>query len=72
MLDDPKAREFVRGFAYQWLSMERLDFFQFNYRLYPEFDDSVKLAAREEVFPHHQYAAPRQFSFAACSSPILS
>jgi hypothetical protein len=50
MLDDPKAWEFVRGFAYQWLSMERLDFFQFNYRLYPEFDDSVKLAARDEVF----------------------
>ncbi len=50
MLDDPKAMEFIRGFAQQWLSMERLDFFQFNYRLYPEFDDSVKLAAREEVF----------------------
>lgn len=50
MLADERAREFVSGFAHQWLHMERLDFFQFNYRLYPEFDDSVKAAARQEVF----------------------
>ena len=30
--------------------MERLDFFNYNYRLYPEFDDSVKMAARQEVY----------------------
>jgi hypothetical protein len=30
--------------------MDRLDFFQFNPRLYPTFDDSVKRAAREEIF----------------------
>jgi hypothetical protein len=30
--------------------MVRLDFFQFNYRLFPKFDDSVKQASREEVF----------------------
>ena len=50
MLADERAREFVSGFAHQWLHMERLDFFQFNYRLYPEFDDSVKAAARQEVY----------------------
>jgi hypothetical protein len=30
--------------------MDRLDFFRFNARLYPEFDDSMKIAARNEVF----------------------
>jgi len=50
LLNDERAMEFVAGFTHQWLHMERLDFFQFNYRLYPEFDDSVKMAAREEVY----------------------
>ena len=42
--------KFVRSFTHQWLQMERLDFFQFNYLLYPQFDESLKMAAREEVF----------------------
>ena len=50
MLADERAREFISGFTHQWLHMERLDFFQFNYRLYSEFDDSVKAAARQEVY----------------------
>ena len=50
MLRDPKSDEFVSGFAHQWLHMERLDFFQFNYQKYPMFDDSTKEAARHEVY----------------------
>lgn len=50
MLADARAWEFVTSFAQQWLHLERLDFFQFNHRLYPGFDDSVKSAARAEVF----------------------
>ena len=50
MLSDPKSWEFVSGFTHQWLHMERLDFFQFNFKLYPEFDDSMKAAARDEVY----------------------
>ena len=50
MLGDAKAWDFVTSFAHQWLHLERLDFFQFNHRLYPGFDDSVKMAARAEVF----------------------
>lgn len=50
LLADPRAAEFVGGFTHQWLHMERLDFFNYNYRLYPEFDDSVKMAARQEVY----------------------
>jgi len=50
LLADERAAEFVSGFTHQWLHMERLDFFNYNYRLYPEFDDSVKEAARQEVY----------------------
>ncbi|MDF1811019.1 MAG: DUF1592 domain-containing protein [Verrucomicrobiales bacterium] len=50
MLKDLKADEFLSGFSHQWLHMERLDFFQFNYLKYPLFDDSVKESARREVF----------------------
>ncbi|MGK0241056.1 MAG: hypothetical protein ACI92G_004548 [Candidatus Pelagisphaera sp.] len=50
MLRDPKADEFVSGFAHQWLHMDRLDFFQFNYEKYPLYDDSVKESGRQEVY----------------------
>ncbi|MGB8854183.1 MAG: DUF1592 domain-containing protein [Pirellulales bacterium] len=50
LLSSPRAGAFVAAFADQWLHMERLDFFQFNGRLYPDFDESVKEAARKEVF----------------------
>lgn len=50
MLNDPRADEFITSFAHQWLHMERLDFFQFDERKYQEFDDSVREAARQEVF----------------------
>lgn len=50
LLADERAGEFVSGFTHQWLHMERLDFFNYNYRLYPQFDDSVKEAARQEVY----------------------
>lgn len=50
MLNDPRSDEFIARFAHQWLGMERLDFFQFDIKLYPEFDESVKHAARQEVY----------------------
>lgn len=50
MLADEKVMRFISGFTHQWLHMKRLDFFQFNPRLYPTFDDSAKNAARREVF----------------------
>jgi hypothetical protein len=50
MIASPKSQAFVSGFVHQWLGMDRLDFFRFNARLYPEFDDSMKIAARNEVF----------------------
>lgn len=50
LLADERAAGFVSGFTHQWLHMERLDFFNYNHRLYPDFDDSVKMAARQEVY----------------------
>jgi hypothetical protein len=50
MLRDPKTFDFIVGFVSQWLSMERLELFDFNDVRYPRFDASVKLAARDEVY----------------------
>ena len=50
LLDDPRADGFVKPFLHQWLALDRLDFFEFNRRLYPRFDASTKMAARDEVF----------------------
>jgi hypothetical protein len=50
MIASEKSREFVSGFTHQWLGMDRLDFFQFDFRLHRGFDDSAKAAAREEVY----------------------
>ncbi|MGI9473600.1 MAG: DUF1592 domain-containing protein, partial [Rubripirellula sp.] len=50
MIADPRSMEFVSGFAHQWLQMDRLDFFQFNFRRYPRFDESAKDAARNEIY----------------------
>ena len=50
LLGDPRSMEFVKGFIHQWLEMDRLDFFQFNYRRFPQFDESAKIAAREEIY----------------------
>ncbi|MEI6715317.1 MAG: DUF1592 domain-containing protein [Verrucomicrobiota bacterium] len=50
LLASPKSDRFVRPFVQQWLGLSRLDFFQFNIRLYPEFDLPTKANAKNEVF----------------------
>jgi len=50
LLDDPRSQGFTRPFVHQWLALDRLDFFEFNRELFPRFDNSTKLAAREEIF----------------------
>jgi hypothetical protein len=50
LLADPRSDEFVSGFVHQWLHMERLDFFQFDTKLHPEFDESARASARREVY----------------------
>ena len=50
LMNEPEfLADFVEPFAHQWLGMERLDFFEFNIRRYPDFDKSTKEAARQEV-----------------------
>jgi len=55
LLNDPRSAGFVNGFVYQWLGMDRLDFFEINRAMYPRFDDSTKLAARNEVYETFAY-----------------
>lgn len=50
LLDDRRADGFVRPFVYQWLGLDRLDFFEINRALYPRFDDSTRASARNEVY----------------------
>ncbi len=50
LLDDSRSRDFVQGLLYQWLGMDRLDFFEVNRPKYPRFDDSTRLAAKKEVY----------------------
>ena len=60
MIASEKSRDFVTGFTHQWLGMDRLDFFQFNTRLYPEFDESIKAAAKDEVFANVEHLLRNQ------------
>ena len=55
LLDDPRSTELVRGFVFQWLGMDRLDFFEVNRAKYPRFDDSTRLAAKNEVYETFSY-----------------
>ncbi|MDA7873822.1 DUF1592 domain-containing protein [Rhodopirellula sp.] len=50
LIQDPRAHLFVSGLAHQWLDMKRLDFFQFDVERHREFDESMRAAAREEVY----------------------
>jgi hypothetical protein len=50
LLDDPRSRDLVHGFVHQWLGMDRLDFFEVNRSKHPRFDDSTRLAAKNEIY----------------------
>ena len=50
LLDDPRSAGFLEPFVYQWLGLHRFDFFEVDRKRHPEFDDSVRLAAKREVF----------------------
>jgi hypothetical protein len=50
LIQDPNVHHFVSGLGHQWLDMKRLDFFQFDAKEHREFDESMRAAAREEVY----------------------
>ncbi len=49
LLDDPRSGGFLRPFFQQWLVLDRLDFFKFSRKLFPDFDDGTEVAARKEI-----------------------
>jgi len=49
LLDDPRSAGFLRPFFQQWLVLDRLDFFKFSRKLFPDFDDGTEVAARKEI-----------------------
>ena len=55
MITDPRSDSFIEGFVPQWLHMERLDFFQFDIKRHPEFDDSMREASRQEVYESYAH-----------------
>ncbi|QDT10926.1 DUF1592 domain-containing protein [Planctomycetes bacterium K23_9] len=50
LLGDARSARFVSGFAHQWLDMKRIDMFDFSAIEFPEFDESVRRSARQEVY----------------------
>jgi hypothetical protein len=49
MLAGPKARNLASNFAGQWLHLRKLENFRPDNRLYPDFDDNLRQAMREET-----------------------
>ena len=50
LIADRRSLDFAHGFTHQWLDVDRLDFFRFDYQLYPDFDDSTREAAKGEIY----------------------
>lgn len=49
MLEDSRSRSLVNNFAGQWLYLRNLDSFTPDLRLFPDFDDNLRQAFREET-----------------------
>lgn len=56
LLKNPRSSAFVSSFAHQWLDMVRLDMFEFDARIHPEFDEAVRQSARQEVYAMIRHA----------------
>lgn len=54
LLADERSERFTKAFVAQWLGLSRLDFFQFNTKLYRNYDLPTKAASKEEVFETFQ------------------
>jgi hypothetical protein len=50
LLADERSERFTKAFVAQWLGLSRLDFFQFNTKLYRDYDLPTKAASKDEVF----------------------
>jgi mono/diheme cytochrome c family protein len=50
LLAHEKSRDFAAGFAHQWLGLDRLEFFRFDYELFPDFDEATREVSKHEVY----------------------
>lgn len=55
LLDDPRSRRFSDSYTYQWLGLDRLDFFQVDLLKHRRFDNGTKATAREEIYETMDY-----------------
>ncbi len=62
LLADPRCVRFIKPFVLQWLGLSRLDFFQFNTKLYPDYDLPTKAASRDEVIETFAYLLKKRGS----------
>ena len=49
MLADPRSESLVSNFAFQWLGVRRIDSIDPDPRLYPNFDEDLRAAFRQEM-----------------------
>lgn len=50
LLNHDQAKEFTKAFAYQWLGLDRIDFFQPDVKKFLAFDKTVKRSVKMEVY----------------------
>ncbi len=50
MIADRRAAEFVENFAGQWLNLRKLEQFQPNQNLFPQWNDEIRTLARNETY----------------------
>jgi Protein of unknown function (DUF1592)/Protein of unknown function (DUF1595)/Protein of unknown function (DUF1588) len=55
LINHPDLVHFVRPFLTQWLTLDRLELFQFSKTLFPRFDDAAKAAVKQEVYETFSY-----------------
>lgn len=55
LMSHPDSVHFVRPFLTQWLTLDRLDLFQFSKTLFPRFDDAAKAGVKQEVYETFSY-----------------
>lgn len=62
LLDDPRSRRFSDSYTYQWLGLDRLDFFQVELLKHRRFDNGTKAAARDEIYETMDYLLRKNLS----------
>ena len=60
LLNDSRSEAFLTSFTHQWLDMKRLDMFDFSAKHHPEFDETVRSSARQEIYATIQHLIDHQ------------